>query len=158
MVYAAKKSSKEAIADFTAAIVLDPGFSKTYDTPGNVYKEMRLYDKALEQHDKAIELSPGNENIYNNRGVIYGIKGGYEKAMADFNRAIVLSTGTYKDAYYNRAYTELNAGFYDGALKDLSEYIKLDPWSIAAYTTRGSVYKKLGNPALAKQDEEKAKT
>ncbi len=61
-------------------------------------------------------------------------------------------------AYQNRAFCSLNLKEFETAINDLNQAIKLDPEAQENYINRGKAYQKLGKPAEAKKDFDKAQS
>ena len=75
------KQHKEAIADYTEAIKLNPKDAMP-TTRGVAKYELKQYKEATD-YDKAIELNPKDADAYNNRGFAYRELGQKEEADAD---------------------------------------------------------------------------
>ena len=72
---------KDAISDFTKAIILTPEDYGPYSNRGIAYSALGDLDKAIKDFDKALELNPNYANAYNNRGNAY-------QTIRDFVKAI----------------------------------------------------------------------
>ncbi len=92
---------KDALANYTKAIELEPKLAFGYFGRGNVYLELKKHDQALVEFAKVIELEPKHFTALNNRGVLYKRLGKYDLALADLTRATEVAPG-YADAYFNR--------------------------------------------------------
>ena len=77
-----------AIACFSAAIRLNPGYALAYKDRAAAYAEKGEYDKAIMDYSKAIQLNPDSFEAYNNRGNRYRNKNEYDKAIEDYTEAI----------------------------------------------------------------------
>src|SRR5262249_12061117 len=58
LAYQNKGDAKNALADYTQAITLDPKFPLAYGNRGNVYQAGGDYDRAIADYDRAIALNP----------------------------------------------------------------------------------------------------
>jgi len=163
--YMCKEDYDLAIADFNYAIRLAPDAALYYFFRGIAYSNKhKATDNAIADLSKAIQLNPNYSEAYNIRGCRYYIKGEYDSAIADFNRALQLNPDL-ADAYYNRgvAYAnktdddQRNAAlakkggqgrkdaakeYYDLAIADFNETIRLDPNNVKAYISRYQTYVK----------------
>ena len=74
----AKKEYDPAIADYTRAIQLDPGFAKVYNNRGLAWCAKTEYDRAIADYDEAIRLDPGYATAYHNRGYAWDEMGEYK--------------------------------------------------------------------------------
>jgi tetratricopeptide (TPR) repeat protein len=79
-----------AVADFTAAIRLNPNSFNSYFKRGSVYFAQQEYDEAINDYTKAIEIDPKSALAYNNRGEAYEKKNDISSASADYSQAIGL--------------------------------------------------------------------
>jgi tetratricopeptide (TPR) repeat protein len=159
--YGALGKFDQAIADFNAAIPLQPdqkvppGFlserkaaivqrAMTYANKGD-------YQRAVQDLDSLI---PENKTLLATRGLVYAIKGDYEAALRDLNSAIQID-GSWA-AYANRGEVWLAKGDTDRALADADKSIEIFG-SVGAYpnTLRGEVLLAKGDytAALAEFDK-----
>ena len=77
-----------AIADFTAALALNPKDAAAHLLRGNAHDAKGDLDKALADYDAAVRLDPNDAAGYFNRGEIYQAKGDRQRAIADYQKAI----------------------------------------------------------------------
>ena len=83
-----------AIADFEAALALDPQASAAYVNRGNTYFYSRKLDLAIEDYSTSLQLNPRNPHLaHYNRGLVNEIKQEEKLAFADFVRANELRPG-----------------------------------------------------------------
>jgi tetratricopeptide (TPR) repeat protein len=78
---------KEAIAEFTKAIEINPKYAEAYYNRGLAYFLASQPDQAISDYTKAIEIDPKHAGAYANRGVTYYYKGEYDKAWDDVHKA-----------------------------------------------------------------------
>ena len=62
---------QEAIAEYTAAISLDPSLAQAYNNRGAVYMDMGQPETAILDYNQAISLDPTLAQAYSNRGKAY---------------------------------------------------------------------------------------
>ena len=124
--YYAKGDYVRAIADFEAAIRVDPKMFDAYDERGNVYYAKRDYDRAIADYSVAIRLNPSNARAYFNRGVAETDLGDRERAFADFSFAIRFDPHL-ADAYFRRAVIYKDRGDTEHALADFEMAARLNP-------------------------------
>jgi tetratricopeptide (TPR) repeat protein len=77
-----------AIADFDAAIRLDPEYAPAYRGRGNVYRNQGDFAPAFADYDAAIRLAPSDASSYYHRGLTRYRVGDDAGAIADFDAAI----------------------------------------------------------------------
>jgi len=84
----------EAIADFEAALALDPEVSAAYVNRGNAYFSTQRFDLAIDDYSTSLQMNPQNPYIaHYNRGLVYEAKREGKLAFADFVRATELRPG-----------------------------------------------------------------
>ncbi len=85
--YGATGLPDQALADFAAAIDIDPGQPAPYVGRSIVYRQMGAYDKAIADDDTAIEHSPGYALAFTNRGLGNFYAGHFAASARDFARS-----------------------------------------------------------------------
>lgn len=94
------RQHEQAIADFTAALALDPALVEAYFYRGWSYHD-GYYDaqrggwqtfptEALADYGQVIALDPANARAYNNRGLVHWDLNQNERAIDDFEQAVKL--------------------------------------------------------------------
>jgi len=144
-----------AIADYTEAIALSPGFIDAYMSRGLCYGAQREYDIAIADFTKIVALIPDYTEAYNYRGVAYDHQGLTDLAIADYTNAIAWDPG-YANPYNNRGAAYSDQGQFDLAITDFTRAIALNPDYIIAYNNRGIAYGEQGQFDLAIADYTKA--
>ena len=76
-----------AIADFTAAIALNPHDAQAYRNRGLAYFRQWDYDQAIVDYTAAIALNPQDALAYHNRSVLHSVRNNREQVAADLERA-----------------------------------------------------------------------
>lgn len=141
-----------ALGDYDAAVQRGPRNVGALTSRAAIYSLERKLDLALRDLDAAIAIDAKNPNAYFNRGFARFAKGEYEKAIADYTSAIHLDE-KFGLAYNNRCLALAVVGReLPKALADCDEALKLMPLNLDVRDTRGFVYLKLGDPALAAHD------
>jgi len=80
-----------AMADFEAALALDPEASAAYVNRGNTYFYSRQFDRAIEDYSTSLQMNPRNPHLaHYNRGLVNEAKREAKLAFADFVRATEL--------------------------------------------------------------------
>jgi lipoprotein NlpI len=141
----------EALADFNAAILLNPSDAEAYNSRGLLFKQMGHPDAALEDYTISIMLNGFNAHVYNNRANVYGQMGQFDKELADYDRAITLDP-SYTAAYNNRGMVFVKTGRFNRAIEDFNRFIALDPDNAEAYSNRGIAYALTGQYDAALKD------
>jgi tetratricopeptide (TPR) repeat protein len=144
-----------ALADYQAAIRLDPKDANAYIGLGNAYRDKHDAERAIAGYDQAIRLAPKNAIALTGRGNVYQDQSDGDHALADYNDALGL------DPNNANAYIGLGNVYHDDkhdndrALAAYQEAIRLDPTSAWAFNGRGNAYSDKGDKdrALADYDE-----
>jgi tetratricopeptide (TPR) repeat protein len=129
----------QALADYAAALRLDPHDADAYAKRGVLYLELGRDDKALADFDAAIRIDPSLTMAYSNRGGTYLALGRHAEALADYD-AVVRIDPNHAKAYSNRGATYAALGRYPEALADYAEAIRLDPNDAWAYINKGALH------------------
>jgi tetratricopeptide (TPR) repeat protein len=151
LAYRAKGDNDRAIADYDAAIRLDPKDAHAYNNRGIAYRAKGDNDRAIADSDQAIRLNPKYAHAYNNRGIAYRAKGDNDRAIADYDQAIRLDP-KYAQAYRNRGVAYHTKGDDDRAFADYDRAVRLDPKDAIAYNNRGERYRDKGDTDRAIAD------
>jgi len=122
-----------AIAYFSKAIEIDPGYDEAYHQRGRAYYYKGQLDKALSDFNKALEIYRNYDLPYCGRGLVYYMKGQYDQAIVDCSKAIVINP-RFAAAYNCRGLAYRAKGQYDKACPDLKQACELnwickDYWS-----------------------------
>lgn len=79
----------EAIADYQIALDFNPGNLHAWINQGITYRDLGLYDLAIENFDLVLVLgSRLKGRVYGERGRTYHLQGDWNLAIADYQRAI----------------------------------------------------------------------
>lgn len=89
-VYRRKEDRPAAIADFSTAIRLQPGYPSAYYNRALTRSESGDIDGAIADYTSAIDGDKSYAAAYNNRGVARQRKGDVQGAVADYQQALVL--------------------------------------------------------------------
>ncbi len=120
--YQTNEDFGRAIADYDAALRLDPNLAHTYLNRALALKGEGEYARALADANKSLELAPADPVALRGRGDIYVARG--KRAEGDL----------------------------DAAIADYTEAIRLDPRDSIAYRHRGLAYEAKGDGGHASDD------
>lgn len=118
----------EALKSLTRAVELAPDMADFHNVLALAYGARGLYERAEKHFLKAIELDPMLSAAYVNLSALY-------MKEKRWDEAIEASRGALKNVFYNTpefAYNNIgwglmNKGDYDGAVKNLSKAVSLNP-------------------------------
>jgi lipoprotein NlpI len=87
LAYYAKDDLDHAVADWSEAIKLNPGYVHALNNRGKAYRAKGDYMNAIADYTQAIKLDPQHAIAYKGRGISYLLSGDAAKAEADFRQA-----------------------------------------------------------------------
>jgi tetratricopeptide (TPR) repeat protein len=82
---------KRAIADYTAAIKIDPDHARSYLLRLELYRGQGDYALAIGDVTQLIRLDPNDPELYRDRGLLWRNQGDPERAIADLAQALKLN-------------------------------------------------------------------
>jgi tetratricopeptide (TPR) repeat protein len=161
--YEHNKNYQLAINDYNNALLYLSADKKSsailYNNIAIIERDLKQYDKAIEDCSLAIVLNPDYAPAYDNRARVYSLTGKYQLAINDLSNAMY----GYKDnavalskVFFQRANMKKALKQYKDAINDYSFAIKLMPDNKFAYWSRASVYYNDGDYQLANDDYNKA--
>ena len=149
-----------AIADYTAAIKIDPKYREAYNNRGNAYRRKGDHALAIADYTEAIKLNPKRGLYYRNRGTVLQDRREYVRALADFDEAIKLDAN---DASANDSAAWILATAPDSKLRNgkravelATKACELTKWKNASYVdTLAAAHAEDGNyqEAVRRQEE-----
>ena len=95
-----KGDFQAALKTYNEWIEMNPQDANAHKSRGDVYQEMKNYNRAVENYDEAIKINSDFAIAYCSRGASYVKLGNYEQAVKDLNKAIEIQPD-YVDAYRN---------------------------------------------------------
>lgn len=145
-------NERNALADFSQAITLDPNHEAAKIERGKIYLRIGEREKAIADFSEVIARNPKNWQAWQQRGNTYTLLD-KAKALADLNEAIKLNPQN-AELYLSRslAYDRQDPKWQTKSLADLSEAIKLNPKLVEAYQSRAPLYAESGKIDLAIAD------
>lgn len=128
-----------AIADYTAALRIEPRSQGIYHCRALIYANLQQSVLALKDLQTALESGPAWPELYGVRGAVRAQMRDYHGALTDLNY-VLSHVPDDADAYINRSAAHLELGHRVEALADLEQAMKLDPRKPMAYANRGWIY------------------
>jgi tetratricopeptide (TPR) repeat protein len=149
LVHSRMNMNVAALADYNAALERNPRNVEALTSRAAIHSLNSRMAFAIQDLDAAVAIAKENPHVYFNRGFAYFAQGQYQKAIDDYTTAISLDPD-FALAYNNRALARavINKDL-PLALADCDMALKLAPGNLDVRDTRGFVYLKLGDPALA---------
>ena len=149
-----KGEYKDAIAQFSAAIDLNPHRYWYFTSLGWAHYSLGQSEAALENANNAVRMRPGEAWNHNLRGWAFYDLHRYQDAIAAFTLAIQLDP--HQLHYNGRGIAHFRLAEYHRALKYLDRAVLIDPDFASAYDWRAATHGKLGNDAQQQSDQRKA--
>lgn len=115
----------QAIADFNAALALDPANKEVLLSRGDAYRGKSDRGRAFEDYQRVINIDPTFAIAFLKRAEVYLEAGQFDNAIADYNRALILDLPWREEGFSARAAAHLKMGNLDAAIADYSEAIRL---------------------------------
>lgn len=85
-----KGDIERAIADYDAAIRIDPKYAEAYHNRGLLRAARGESDRAIADYDAALRLDDKDVDVYQSRAIEWAIKGDYARAIADYDAVLRL--------------------------------------------------------------------
>lgn len=120
-----KDMHDEAISLLSHVINKNPANETALILRAAAFKEISLYEQAIEDYTSLIALSP-QAIYYNRRGLIFEELENWSKAREDYTLSLELNP-TWAVSYNNRGYVNMKMGKYDEAKKDFESALKYAP-------------------------------
>lgn len=99
--YAALGDWASALADYELALDLNPGNLRALISQAITFRQLGLYDLALENLDIALIIGRTLQlRIYGERGRTYHLRGDWNCAIADYHRVLETFPDTLQDSQY----------------------------------------------------------
>ena len=148
------KRSREAIAAYDDAEKLNPLDPDIFFDRGCAYRDLRQYDRAIEDFTKSIEIEPQPRSFLN-RAVIYDRLHRYDLALEDATSAIKLNP-RYAKGYEERCTIRFFLDDLKSALQDCNKALEMDPFNYGAFSGRACILIAQGKYEHALKDLTKA--
>jgi tetratricopeptide (TPR) repeat protein len=137
---AEQRDANAALADFEAAIKLDPKLAKAFQNRGVSRAETGDTKGAMNDFSEVVRLNPTYANAWYNRGELKYEQGDFLGALGDYNKAVELQPRD--GGYFNsRGHTNYRLGRLREALSDYNRSVQIDPNNAAALVNRGDAYR-----------------
>ena len=146
---------RDAVAQFTSAIGLEPSNANYYFARGKAYESLNKLDEAGSDFDKALVFGPKNVHALISLGRIYNKTGRFEEALPVLNRASGIDKRN-RTVYPEKVITLIGLEKYDLALRVSDTAIIIKKNNPMNYYYRGLIYSKLNNELFARRELEKA--
>lgn len=123
--YQGLKLYEKAIDAYLYAVAIDEKFDYAYRNLGDAYLRLRKYRDAIEALQKVLELSMPEEVIYEALGYCYEKLKNHAQARFHYRKAAHLNPSS-PNLLYKIAGTYMQEGYWDSAIKNLSNALSLN--------------------------------
>lgn len=139
---------REAIADLTRAIELDPDHHKALSERGRLYRDEGDLELAMDDFNRAIDLAPDVSGYFSNRGLTEKLRDNLVAALADYNEALHLDPDN-ETALHRRGALHREMKNFGDALADLQRALAIERDNAAIMLEIGLVYADQGRHVKA---------
>ncbi len=155
-VFHLKGDKSKAMADFDAALVLNPKNAGAFNNRGIVRAAANGdLSGAIEDLNHAIAIDPQLADAFCNRGNVHVARNEIDTGIKDFNVAMAINPKNIS-AHVNHGKALLIKSDIEGAQRDFDLVLDLDPRQAEAYWLRSVLQERRGQADKAKTDREKA--
>jgi tetratricopeptide (TPR) repeat protein len=148
--HAAKGEHALAVRSFDDAIKYG-ATADFHKRRGDSLRQLRDFDRAIDDYTRAIALDPAFADAYNGRGLAYRNKNDDARAIASYDEAIRLSPKTAA-FWNNRGVAYYYRADFDRAIQNYDEALKLNPKYALTLANRGATTVRKGDAARAIAD------
>lgn len=155
LVFEEQGDLNRAIAQYQAALKVDPHFAAAHYQLGQVYRQQGESDKALNAYLAAVQSQPDLIPAQQALGWLYGEKGRLDKTIQAF-QAILAIDPNYTEAHFGLGWAYGQQGRFDKAVTAYKTTLYLNPNHSAAHHNLGWTYNQQGRLTEAIQELEVA--
>ncbi len=149
--YDNKGDQDRAIADFSAALRIDPRMHTAFFNRAISFKKRDDYDRAIADYSEALRIDPNNTFYLVTRALVYRDKGDIDRAIADCDEALRIRK--FPLAYLRRGNFYYQKRDFDHAIVDYDEGLRINSKNSEA---RSSLYLGRSNVWMEKGDYDHA--
>ncbi len=140
----------QAIAEFEAALQLQPDYFYALNNLGNIYGKKKQYGKAIRYFQKALEQKPDYPPAYYNLAKALHLTGRPAKAMDAYRTALRFNPH-FEQARFNLANLALQLGRVDEAIEHFQKFLEMQPRNPRARFALGNAYAAKGRQEDARR-------
>ncbi len=129
-----------AIASFSRAVQLKPGFAPAHNNLGVALKDRGRLPEAIASLSKAVQLKPDFAEAHNNLGIALKVQGCFDEAIASFGRALQIKPG-YAEAHNGLGTALQGQGRLDDAIASYDKALQIKPDLAEVHNNRGAALK-----------------
>lgn len=133
---------EKALADYNAALEINPDYHLSLNNRGKVYFDQGKVDLALADFNRCLSLAPEFPGALANRGAALASKGRTGEALRDLDKALSLDP-VNTAALSNRALAFYNRDEFAKSAADITAYLALEPGDADMYNLRALCYNQM---------------
>lgn len=133
----------EAIAEFEAAVRLDPLFAEAYYNAGNALLKKGMPMEAAERYRRALSIKAAYPEAHYNLAMAYKDMGLMDEAITEFRAAVEADPGKL-NARNNLTLALVIAGRPEEAVREALAALEIQPSNATAHNNLGQAYMALG--------------
>jgi tetratricopeptide (TPR) repeat protein len=126
-----------AIASFSRAVQLKPGFAPAHNNLGVALKDKGRLTEAVASFNKTVQLKPDFAEAYNNLGIALKNQGRFKEAVASFGKALQIKPD-YAEAHSSLGTALQGQGRLDEAIASYDKALQIKPDLAEAHNNRGA--------------------
>lgn len=146
----------EALADYRAALALDPLSKRGRLGLADALRESKKLDEAAQAYAEYLKLAPDDPLGHYGAGCVAADQGRTDEALAELQRSIDLNP-KLAGAYYRMADLQIRQARFAEALKHLESARRIDPYDLETRNSLALVLNQLGRTAEAKVEVQTAR-
>lgn len=131
-----------ALADFSAAVDLDPSIDNLGFKAGTLYN-LKRYDEALKVYDDILKAQPDNMTALFYRAGVFSDTNRFQNAAEDYSH-IIDKGAANAETWNGRAWSYFQLSQLNVALADVEKALALKPDYAAALDTRAHIFEAMG--------------
>lgn len=143
-----------ALADYEAAVALDPQNPDTLAWRGLCRLRLRRFDEAIADYTRLISMRPGEARGYRRRGEALVLSGKPADALRDLERAIAIGGDEVAPALCARGTAQEALGDIEAALASYDAAVERDPANVSPRLRRFRIYSEREDWARCQVDAE----
>lgn len=146
MAYQAR-NYEDALKYMERSLTLDPK-PPFYSNLGNVYADLRQFDKAKAAYQNALRMEPTLAAVYGNLGNMYRAQQNPEQAVFQYQKGLRIDPKN-ADIYLHMASLFFDLKRYPQAIENYHKVLEIAPKRLEALNNLGSIYHQQGNTEQA---------
>ena len=120
-----------------------PKSKEWYLKRANIFRDLGIYDYALDMFNSITNLEPDNDSAWCNKGYCLEMVGKREDAIKAYDEALRINFN-HAESWYNKGVSLRKLGRNEEAIKAYDEALRINPNYVKAWYNKGVSLRKLG--------------